>query len=204
MIVPILGIKPGSLADALFTKTQQRVLGVLFGHPTRHFHAQDVIRQARSGTGAAHRELVRLEASGLVTVTQIGRQKHYQANPESPLFKELTSIVEKTVGLAEPLRRALKPFGDRIRAAFVYGSVAKQTDRATSDVDLMVISDDVTYGEVFAALERASRALGRPVNPTVLTPGDYSRKLDEGSSFVSRLQKSRKLWIIGSDNDLPS
>ena len=203
MIVPILGTKR-SLADALFTRTQQRVLGVLFGNPAKHFHAQDIIRQARSGTGSAHRELVRLEESGLVTATRIGRQKHYQANPGSPLFKELTAIVQKTIGLAEPLRRALKPFANRIRAAFVYGSVAKQMDRASSDVDLMVIADDLTYGEVFGALERARRSLGRPVNPTVLTTEDFKRKLHEGASFVSRLQKSPKVWIIGSDDDLPS
>ncbi len=204
MIVPILGTRTRGLADALFTKTQQRVLAVLFGNPQANFHAQDVIRQARVGTGAAQRELVRLEESGLVTSARIGRQKHYQANPHSPLFKELTSIVEKTVGLAEPLRRALRPLAPKIRAAFVYGSVAKQSDRATSDVDLMVIADDLAYGEVFGALERASRSLGRPVNPTVLTPNDFKRKLHEGTSFVSRLQRSRKIWIIGSDNELPN
>src|SRR5438105_15923029 len=125
MIVPILGsrTKPGrshgrSLADALFTKTQQRVLGVLFGQPDRSFHAAELIRMAETGSGAAQRDLARLEESGLVLGQRIGHQKHYRANAASPLFAELRNIVLKTVGLAEPLRDALKPVSSAIQAAF--------------------------------------------------------------------------------------
>ena len=118
MIVPILGAKPasrGSLADALLTKTQQRVLRVLFGQPERSFYASELIRDAGTGSGAAQRELSRLEASGLIVARRIGNQKHYQANAVSPLFSELRNIVLKTVGLAEPLRDALKPVVSGIR-----------------------------------------------------------------------------------------
>jgi len=128
MMVPILGVKPrsrrssrNSLADALFTKTQQRVLRVIFGQPDRSFYASELIRDAGTGSGAAQRELARLEASGLIVARRIGNQKHYQANATSPLFSELRNIVLKTVGLAEPLRDALKPVSSSIRAAFVTG-----------------------------------------------------------------------------------
>ena len=129
MIVPTLGSQAGSrksrrrsLADALFTKTQQRVLGVLFGQPERSLYASELIRDAGTGSGAAQRELARLEGSGLIVARRIGHQKHYQANAASPLFSELRNIVLKTVGLAEPLRAALTPLSSAIRAAFVYGS----------------------------------------------------------------------------------
>ena len=168
MIVPTLGSnkKTGrprrkSLADALFTKTQQRVLGVLFGEPERSFYASELIRTAGTGSGAAQRELAKLEESGLVVGRRVGRQRHYQANASSPLFTELRSIVLKTVGLAEPLRDALKPLAPAIRAAFVYGSVARAEDRSGSDIDLMVISESLTYGEIFDALERVQE--GRQV-----------------------------------------
>ncbi|MDQ3148993.1 MAG: winged helix-turn-helix domain-containing protein, partial [Chloroflexota bacterium] len=88
------------------TKTQQRVLGVLFGQPERSFYASELIRDAGTGSGAAQRELARLEASGLIVARRIGHQKHYQANAASPLYSELRNIVLKTVGLAEPLRDA--------------------------------------------------------------------------------------------------
>jgi predicted nucleotidyltransferase len=137
------------------------VLRVLYGQPERSFYASELIRHAGTGSGAAQRELARLEESGLIVARRIGHQKHYQANAASPLFHELRNIVLKTVGLAEPLRDALKPLSEAIRAAFVFGSVAKGTDQAGSDIDLMVVSDSLTYGEVFGALERVSRMLGR-------------------------------------------
>ncbi len=202
MIVPRLGTTSKGLADALFTKTQQRVLAVLFGNPQASFHTQDVIRQARVGTGAAQRELVRLEESGLLTATRIGRQKHYQVNPTSPLFSELIGIIQKTVGLAEPLRRALHPLASRIRGAFVYGSVARGRDRASSDIDLMIVSDDITYADVFEALERTSKNLGRPVNPTIYTLRDFEKRVRERNAFVRKVMDAPKIWIIGSDREL--
>lgn len=192
-----------SLADALFTKTQQRVLGVLFGQPDRSVYATELIRMAGTGSGAAQRELARLEDSGLVVSRRVGHQKHYQANTDAPLFGELRSIVLKTVGLAEPLRTALKPLSSSIRAAFVYGSVAKATDRAASDIDLMLLSDSLSYGEVFGALERAAKQLGRQVNPTVYTTAEFAKRTRGENAFVTRVLEQPKIWIIGGEHDLP-
>jgi predicted nucleotidyltransferase len=186
-----------SLADALFTGTQQRVLGLLFGQPERSFYATELIGLAGIGSGAVQRELARLVQSGLVTVRAIGNQRHYQANPTSPLFAELRGLVLKTVGLAEPLREALQPLAGQIQAAFVYGSVAKRQDTAASDIDLMVISDSLSYGDTFAALEAAGACLGRPVNPTILSQRDLARRVAEDSTFVARVLSQPKIWLIG-------
>lgn len=150
-IVPFMGMKPAprvpgpsrstSVADALFTKGQQRVLGVLFGNPDRSFYANEIIALAGTGTGAVQRELARLESAGLVTVERVGVQKHYRANARAPVFAELRALVLKTSGLADVLRAALAPLADDISAAFVFGSVAKRQDTAFSDMDLMVVSD---------------------------------------------------------------
>ena len=212
MIMPILGTsrkakrRPThrSLADALFTKTQQRVLRVLFGQPERSFYASELIRQAKAGSGAAQRELARLEESALVTTRRVGHQRHYQANPESPLFSEIQSIVLKTVGMAEPLQAALAPLSHGIRAAFVYGSVAKESDRSNSDIDLMVISESVTYADVFGVLEPVTRVLGRQVNPTVYTPAEFTKRVREESAFVKRILAQPKIWVIGGDLELPA
>jgi len=208
-MIPILGVRSSprrsgrkSLADALLTKTQQRVLGVLFGQPERSFYASELIRNAGTGSGAAQRELAKLEGSGLILTRRIGHQKHYQANAASPLFSELRSIVLKTVGLAEPLRDSLKPLSSAIRAAFVYGSVAKATDQSASDIDLMIISDSITYGEVFGALERVTRAVGRKINPTVYTVAEFSKRARTENAFVTRVLEQPKLWVIGSENDI--
>ena len=190
------------LADALFTGTQQRVLGLLFGQPERSFYATELIGLAGAGSGAVQRELARLSQCGLVSVRAVGNQKHYQANPDSPLFEELCGIVLKTVGLAEPLREALAPLAKQVRAAFVFGSVAKRQDTAASDIDLMLVSDTLTYADVFAALETAGARLGRPVNPTILTGTALARRITEDNAFVTRVLAQPKLWLFGGEDDL--
>lgn len=191
-----------SLADALFSGTQQRVLALLFGQPGRSFYATELIGLAGAGSGAVQRELARLVQSGLVTVRPVGNQKHYQANAESPLFAELCGIVQKTVGLAEPLRSALLPLSSQIHAAFVFGSVAKRQDTAASDIDLMVISDTLGYSDLFAALEEASQRTGRPVNPTILTRKELAKRVKSDNAFVTRVLSQPKIWLIGGDDAL--
>lgn len=196
------GQSAASLADALFSSTRQRVLALLFGQPHRSFYAREIIRLAGSGSGTVQRELAHLERSGLVAVTRVGRQKHYQANPNSPIFGELRAIVQKTVGLVGPLREALAPLSADIKLAFVYGSVAKRRDTASSDIDLMVVSDSLTYGDVFKALESVVEELQRTVNPTVYSEAELNKRIKEENEFVKRVFSQPKLWVIGSADDI--
>jgi predicted nucleotidyltransferase len=191
-----------SLANALFPKVRQRVLAVLFGTPDRSFYANEVIALAQSGTGAVQRELAGLSEAGLLTVHKVGNQKHYQANASSPLFGELRSLVQKTMGLAEVLRAALAPLAAQVEAAFIYGSVARQQDTAQSDIDVLIISNTLGYGEVFAALEDATAYLGRKVNPTLYTSADWTKRIVQDSAFVVRVWQQPKIWLIGHEEDL--
>ena len=195
-------VRSTGIAGALFTKVQQRVLGVLFGNPGRSFYANEVISLADSGTGAVQRELARLEAAELVTVTRIGNQKHYQANAAAPVFEELYSLVLKTSGLADVLRDGLAPLAEKISTAFVYGSVAQGQDMSTSDIDLMVVSDTLTYADIFAALEATVGRLGRPVNPTVYSQAELDKRVKQKNAFIERVLAQPKLWVIGRESDL--
>lgn len=198
-------IKKGtSLADALFTSTQQRVLGYLFGQPDRSFFATELIRLTGAGSGAVQRELKQLTASGLLITSRVGNQKHYQANAAAPIYDELSSIVRKTFGLAGPLREALEPLAAQIEAAFVFGSVAKNKDTAASDIDLLLISEKLAYADLFLALDAVSARLGRTVNPTMFTRKELMRKHKDGESFVKRVMEQPKLWVIGDARDLPA
>ena len=190
------------LGDALFTKVQQRVLGILLGNPGRSFYGNEIIRLAGSGTGAVQRELTRLQAGGLVTVSRIGNQKHFQANPAAPIFEELRTLILKTSGLADVLRSSLAPLAAGIHVAFVYGSLAKREDTATSDVDLMIISDTLTYPDLYAALEDAGNRLSRTVNPTIYTRSELARRIDRHNAFVTKVLLQPKIWLISEDNDL--
>jgi len=187
-----------SLANALFSRTQQRVLGLLYGNPERSFFATEIFKYAGAGRGTVQRELERLVNSGLATVTRIGNQKHYRANPDTPIFSELRSVILKTSGLAEPLRDALAPLAARIDLALIYGSVARGEAHGGSDVDLLVVASEVTLEQLFARLERAERVVGRKINPTLLTPEEFGRRRRDGNSFLKKVLAGAMIPLIGS------
>jgi predicted nucleotidyltransferase len=191
-----------SPADALFSTTQQRVLALLFGHPERSFYASEIIARTRAGSGATQRELARLLHSELVTTLTSGRQKYYRANPDSPVFEELQSIVRKTCGLVEPLRVAIAAFDERVEAAFIFGSVAKNEDSSSSDVDLFIVGNDLSYGDLFEHLEKAEQQVGRKINPTIYTKAELRKKSSSGGSFIRRVLEQPKIWLKGDDDAL--
>lgn len=175
------------LADALFTSTQRRLLGLLFGQPERSFFVTELIELAGVGRGAVQRELSRLEGSGLVTTERHGNQKHYRANPDVPIYNELCSIIRKTVGMEEQVRAALEPLEQRISLALIYGSVAKRSDTANSDIDLLVVSVDLTLEELYTRLSGVEEHLGRQINPTLYTVDEFDRRLATGNAFLKRV-----------------
>lgn len=196
-------ISQTSLADALFTKTQQRVLGILFAQPERSFFANEIVRLSGTGIGTVHRELERLTQVGLLLESRLGNQRHFQANPAAPIFEELRGIVLKTFGLVDVLRAALQPLAGQIQVAFVYGSVARREDTASSDIDLMVVAETLAYPELFAVLGEFEPRLGRTVNPSLYKPAELARKLAAGSAFAARVLHQPKLFVIGGEDDLP-
>jgi predicted nucleotidyltransferase len=193
-------VKVASLPDALFSATQQRVMALLFGQPARSYYATELINLAAAGSGSVQREIERLVRSGLITVKAIGNQKHYQANADSPIFAELVAITEKTFGLVEPIKKSLQSLAPQIHAAFVYGSIAKRQDTASSDVDLMIVSDTLGYADFYKAVEEASARLGRPVNPTIYTRKEWAKRVKEDNPFLKRVLAQPKLWLIGGED----
>jgi predicted nucleotidyltransferase len=207
MIKPIMSTNHTSshsvIADALFSKVRQRVLSVLFGAPDRSFYTNELIGLVQSGSGAVQRELTDLADAGLLTVRKQGNQKHFQANAASPVFAEMRGLVLKTMGLADVLRAALAPLATQIGQAFVFGSIAKQQDTAESDVDLLVVSDTLGYGDVFAAVEGATHTLGRTINPALYSVADFHARLQGDNAFIQRVMEQPKIWLIGQGQSAP-
>jgi predicted nucleotidyltransferase len=189
------------IGDALFTKTQQRVLSLLYGKPDKSFYTNEIVRWADMGRGTIRRELDRLTSAGLLVVTREGNQLHYQANANNPIYSDLLNIVRKTFGVADVIREALQPFNSQIELAFVYGSIAKVTDAKTSDIDLMLVGERLIYGDVVDLLMPVEESLQRPINPTIYTPKDLRTKMKEGSSFLLRVMEQPKLMIKGVIDD---
>ncbi len=192
----------GIYADTLFSKTQQRVLALLFGQSQRSFYANEIITFAAMGSGAVQRELAKLVKSALVTVKKVGNQKHYQANHQAPIFDELRSIVMKTFGVADVLRVALQAHWPQIELAFVYGSMAKGSEQAHSDIDLMVIGEQISNAALLDALQPLQQQLGRTVNPTLYTPAEFIQRVRDGKSFIVRVLEQPKIFVKGREDEL--
>lgn len=190
------------LASALFSRVQLRVLGLFLGAPSRTYQVREVIKLVGSGRGAVQRELKKLTAAGILIASTTGARKTYQANLQSPIHDELSSIILKTVGLREPLRKALKKFAPNISLAFVYGSIAKGKDTAKSDIDLMIIGDGMAYSEIYGALQKAEKSLARPINPNLMNLTEWKKKAESKNPFVGKIIQQPKLYIVGTEDEL--
>lgn len=197
-----MGIKKNNLSKALFPKVRQVVLGLLYGQPDRDFYTNEIIKLTQMGTGAIQRELKNLSEAGLLTTKEVGNQKRYQANKSSPFFSELRSIVIKSFGLSDILREALQNLDDRITVAFIYGSIAKQTDTATSDIDLLLIGNNLIYADIFKLFEGIEHKVGRKINPTIYSPKEWTRKIKSKNSFLRKILEQPKIFLKGSENEL--
>jgi predicted nucleotidyltransferase len=191
-----------AVLDRLFgSRLRAKVLGWALSHPDERFFVRQLESLLGEDSTNLSRELARLSDSGILIRESEGRQRYYRANRRCPIFPDLQQLVLKTSGAADVLRAALKPLEARIRAAFVFGSVAKGEPRADSDIDLLVIGD-VTLRELVSALGQAQRRLGREVNPTIYTPGEFAEKAAKGQPFVRNVLSGPKLLVIGDEHEL--
>ena len=188
-----------SIGDALFTKTQQKVLGLLYAKPDKSFYTNEIMRWAAMGRGTISRELDKLVAAGLLTVSRTGNQNHYQADNTNPVYNELVGIVKKTFGIADVIREALKPVYDQIDWAFIYGSVGKGNETASSDIDLLVAADSLAYADLMTIPTPIEQTLSRPINPSIYTNQQIESKLKGNNAFVTRVMEQPKIWIKGND-----
>jgi predicted nucleotidyltransferase len=133
---------------------------------------------------------------GLLLRQETGRQVYYRANPQCPIYDELTGLLRKTAGLVDVIREALLPLADKVEMAFVYGSMARGEEHAHSDVDVMLVGD-LEFSEVVLALSDTQTTLRREVNPTVLSRAEFDSKRQQADSFVAQVWRGSKLWVVG-------
>ncbi len=198
-----MGTKPSEprVSSALFGKTRQAVLALLYGHAEESFYLRQIVRAVSLGQGAVQRELAHLTAAGLLLRTRQGNQVYYRVNRNAPVFPEMKSLLVKTAGAAHVLRAALAGFSDRIQIALLYGSLASGKDRANSDIDLLVIGK-VSFGEVAEAVSAAQEKLQREINPSVYSSEEFRKKLLAGHHFLKGVFQGPTIFLIGSEHEL--
>jgi predicted nucleotidyltransferase len=189
------------LSNVLFGQIRGGVLGLLYGQADKAFYVRQIARQLDASVGAIQRELEKLAKVGLIVRTSLGNQVFYQANQSSPVFSEMRTLLAKTVGVFDILHSALEPLSAEISVSFVYGSVARQEETAQSDVDLMIIGS-VSLDGVLSRMPAVEASLGRQVNPTVYSLGEFRSKLAAGNHFLTSVLKDKKVFLIGTQDEL--
>jgi predicted nucleotidyltransferase len=190
-----------STGSVLFGKAQRAVLALLFGHPDRDFYLSEIMSYARTGASQVQKELRDLTAAGLLVRERRGRQVYYRANRAAPIFDELKRIVTKTFGVADVVSSILDPFRTRIELAFLYGSIARGDETATSDVDLFIVGD-VGVSDLATGLVAAEAELRRKVSPTIYGRDEFVAKLRGGHPFLGQIAAGAKIFLIGTQPTL--
>jgi predicted nucleotidyltransferase len=184
------------LATVLFGKSMRAILAQLYGRPDRRFYVREIARGAGTSPSSLQRDLAALAAAGILERHEDGRQVYYQANPNSPIFGELKGIVTKTFGVADFVRDMLRPHEKHIRAAFIYGSVAKGAEAPGSDVDLFVIGD-LPPSKLSIDLNKIMVDLRRRVSLTSYSVDEFVKLSAEENHFISRVLQGPVIWLIG-------
>lgn len=186
------------MKDAIFSDSQAKVFLWIFGQPKRAYHLSELRRLTGLGSASLQREINRLVDANLATSEIVGNQRQIAANAESPVFNELCALTRKLVGIAPLLLDALSSITDKVELALVYGSVAKETDTATSDIDVMLVGNDLTLSEVLEQLLPVEGLLGRKVNPTCYTVEEFKKRLGDPDSFVNRVLDQPTIKLMGN------
>jgi predicted nucleotidyltransferase/DNA-binding transcriptional regulator YhcF (GntR family) len=185
----------------LLGRVRAEVMGIVLSEPQRVFYQREVAERVEANLSAVQRELVRLEAAGLIVSRRSGGRVYYQANAAHPLFPELHALALKSGSQVAMLRGALEILAGQIAVAFIYGSIATGEATADSDVDVMIIGD-VGLRDLVGLLPEVEERLGREVNPVTLSPAEWSRRLGEHEPFLEAVASGPKVFLIGEADDL--
>jgi len=189
-----------SIADALFSRTRQRLLAALLLNLPQPVYATELANRFGVRPSNLQRDLAKLTAAGILKMSRNGNRAYFQANEACPVFPELRGLLLKTSGLVDVLRGELAPLAAKINVAAVYGSMARGTETSGSDIDLLIIGS-VKMIELVPLLERATEKLRRQINPTLYTPGEFSQKARR-SHFVQSILGKPLLFVVGMKGDL--
>jgi len=197
----VLVMSTHGLGDLLFGRTRGAIMALLYGHADQSFYTRQIAREVDASVGTVQRELENLSKVGLIIRSSVGSQVFYQANRDASIFREMQTLVNKTVGIFSLLRSALHPLKNRVSVAFVYGSVAREEETANSDVDLMVVGK-ATLDEVLSRLSTVEKRIGRPINPTVYSAAEFKSKIASANHFLTAVLKGQKVFVLGDEHEL--
>lgn len=193
--------RPGTTLNALFPSVRSGVLSATLLQPDRWWFLTQLADHLGVTPSSLQRELASLVNAGFLLRRPDGRRTYFKANSDSPTFPELRGLMEKTTGIVPALGEALGTFGERIDLALLYGSVARGSERATSDVDLMIVGK-IRQIDLVRSLRKLESRFGREVNITMFSPDEYRRKRAAQDHFISNVLKGKVVLLKGAMDEM--
>lgn len=188
------------LSTLITSKARVELITWFITHSGERFYYRQLIDLLNASKQSIQNELGRMEKAGLLTSQKEGNIRFYWVNQDFILYPEIKSMIFKTVGLGDELRKSFVRIED-VRSAFIYGSVAKNMEDARSDIDVMIIGN-VSVDAVHKAITKAEAHIGREINYSMFSPGDWRKQLKDQKAFVSNVARDQKIFLIGSADDL--
>jgi predicted nucleotidyltransferase len=186
------------LEALISSKTRVKLLTLFLLNPGSEFYIREIVRTTGENINAVRRELSNLESFGLLVGQKKGNQQYYTVNTGHFIFAELQKIVLKTEGISGILKRALA--GEEITCMFIYGSFARGTARAKSDIDLFIVGT-IDEDRLIPIIHSCEQETGREINYTLMTLAEFTKKKDQDDPFVKNVMKEEKIVISGTCDD---
>jgi predicted nucleotidyltransferase len=190
-----------SVLPSLFPQVRRNILAATLSRPEKWWYLSELAEFLGIRPSSLQREINSLAESEILEKRREGTRIYVRANLRSPIYNELRAIFEKTAGLIPVLRRALAAFRQKIAVSFVYGSIARGQERATSDVDVVVVGQ-AGLADLTPSLRQAERTLGREINVTHYSPKEFRDKVARRDHFLVSVLKKRKEFVQGGQREL--
>ena len=190
-----------TLAELFPNPALVEVLSIFLLHPEKEFYQRGIAESTGNALIQVQRALKRIEHTGLVTKTKRGNMVYYKGDRMHPAFEDLKRVFLKTVALGDALREALAPLADKVKLAFIFGSLAQGKETTQSDIDLFLVGE-LSLRETTKVLGSIVPELGREFNPVVYPTEEFKKKARENHHFITEVIRGPKIWLIGNEDEL--
>lgn len=183
-----------------FTKNRAELLRLFLTNPDQLYYIQEIGRILDKKPGIFQRTLNNMEKEGILVSEYKANARYFKANKEYPLYKELKSIIFKTVGVIGSIEKILRK-AENISHAFIYGSYAKAKENYLSDIDLVIIGKP-DEDKLIKEFDRLEEQLKREINYKLYALSDFKNEVKQKEPFILEILKDKKIMIIGKEDEL--
>ena len=185
----------------IFTKNRAELLSLFFTNPDKSFYMQEIGRILNKKPGVFQRALNNMASEGILVSEYRANSRYFTVNKNNPIYKELKSIIFKTIGISGSIKQELEELKN-LELAFIYGSFAKNKENYLSDIDIVIIGG-LDEEILINKLDSLEKKLQREINYKIYSYKNLNKEISEKEPFIINILKDKKIMLIGSEDEIP-